>query len=400
MTLGSDSFAGAKRTPLWTAIDGYVPAPAAPLPDHAAKAEKKVEDEAQQAIDAKASLGSQKAPAMGLAASAVKSAKEADPVALTADTLKLTSETVAKATPAANSLNAGGNIIDGLNKAAQGDAFGAASAAAAATEKIAPTLAKSGVGAIASAVILGTGDNKLGEQAKALGTSAKKVIAPDVTATQRTKAALDLTVNLQNTAGLARTLGNAAVTVGRYGVNLAAKVPSFAPAANGVKSAAGVFAATTTGKVLAKLNKWIPLLNVAGVAISAKTAIDVFRAKTSSKTTKALSIASLATAGLALWAGFALPGVAFLGIVAGSIGLDLGLAGARKRDAASGDMDAQAKRWATHPGEAARDLGALIRETGPKIVRTGRDLLAAVRKRLPGGDHATTPDPHRALARG
>lgn len=378
MTLGADSFAAAKRTPLWTAVDGYMAAPAAPRPAHAAK----VEEEAQQAIDAKASLGSQKAPAMGLAASAVKSAKEADPVALTADSLKLTAETVAKATPAANSLNAGGNIIDGLNKAAQGDAFGAASAASAAAEKIAPTLAKSGVGAIASAVILGTGDNKLGEQAKALGTNAKKVIAPDATATQRTKAALDLTVNLQNTAGLARTLAVAGKNVASYGVNLAAKVPAFAPAANGVKTSAGVFAATTTGKVFAKLNKWIPLLNVAGVAISAKTAIDVFRAKASSTTTKALSIASLATAGLALWAGFALPGFAFLGVVAGSIGLDLALAGARKRDAASGDMDAQARRWAAHPGELAHDLAGLIRQAGPAIASKGRDLLAAVRARL------------------
>ncbi len=403
MTYGADNLAYSRRTPIWSAVDRYVPAAPATIAPAAGPGEpasaKTVEEDTQQAIDAKASLGSQKAPAMGLAASAVKSAKDADAVSLTADALKLTSETIAKATPAANSLNAGGNIIDGLNKAAQGDAFGAASAASAAAEKIAPALAKSGVGAIASAVILGTGDNKLGEQAKALGNSALKVIAPSSTKTQRAKAAFDFTINLQNLAGLARTLTNAAINVGRYGVNLAARAASLAPAAKGVKSAAGVFAATTLGRTLGFLNKWIPLLNVAGVAISAKTAVDVFRAEKSSATSKVLSIASLGTAGLALWAGFALPGVAFLGIVAGSIGLDLVLAGARKRDAAEGDMDAKSAHWATHPHKAAADLAGWIGQTVPMIASKARELVSKARERLFGGAPRPAPDPRRSLAR-
>lgn len=393
---GADSLASSRtgRAPLWTAVGAYAPAqvdPAAPA------SVKKVEEDTQKAIDAKASLGSQQAPAMGLAASAVKSAKQADAVALTADTLKLTSETIAKATPAANSLNAGGNIIDGLNKAAQGDAFGAASAASAAAEKIAPALAKSGVGALASAVILGTGDNKLGEQAKALGTSAQKVISPSSTKTQRARAAFDFTVTLQNLAGLARTLGNAAVNLGRYGVNLAAKVPAFAPAAGGVKSAAAVFATTTLGRALGFLNKWIPLLNVAGVAISAKTVLDVFRADKSSKTSKVLSIASLATAGVALWAGFAMPGFAFLGVVAGSIGLDLVLSVARKRDAAEGDMDARVGHWLTHPHVAAADLAGWIRQAVPTIGSKAVNLVTTTRERLFGSNPPPTPNPRRSL---
>ena len=395
--MGMDNLSFARRPTLVAALSSAVEETPAQPKVIAPPTEQKVEAQAQEAIDAKTSLGSQKAPAMGIANEALKSAKDADPVKLTADSLKLTAETVAKATPAANGLNAGGNIIDGLNKAAQGDAFGAASAASAAAEKIAPTLAKSGVGAIASAVILGTGDTKLGDQAKALGKSAQRVIAPNATPVQRTKAAMDLTVNLQNTAGLARTLALAAANVGRYGVRLAGKVPAFAPAADGVKAAAVTFTKTPFGRAMGVLNKWIPLLNVAGVAISAKTAVDVFRTAGASKTTKALSIASLATAGVALWAGFALPGMAFLGIIGGSIAMDLMLAGARKRDAAEGDMDAKTKHWATHPAVAARDLGQVIGEAIPAIGRKAVALGKQARDRVFGGDQPATPASRRAL---
>jgi hypothetical protein len=402
MSYGSDNLSFAPPRPLASVVGAYAPAtpeaadPAAPA-KIAPKSAEKVEEETSATVDAKAALGATQAPAMGAAASALKSAKDADADQLTADSLKLTSQTLAKATPSASSLNGASQIISGLNKAAQGDAFGAASAASAAAEKIAPALAKSGVGAIASAVIIGAGDQKLGEQAKALKQSVKKAVNPDATGVQRTKAALDVAIHAQNLANLGRTVGAAAVNVGRYGVKLAGKAPALAPAAESVKGAATVFQATRVGRAIGFLNKWIPLLNVAGVALSAKTAVDVFRTHGASKTSKALSIASLATAGAALWAGFALPGAAFLGVIAASIGLDVMLAGARKRDAGSADMDAQARRWATHPGELAGDLGAWIARTVPAIGRKAIALGGKARARLTGGEPAATLDPRRAL---
>ena len=359
--------------------------------------EAQVEREAETAISAKAVLGATQAPAMGLAAEAIRSAKKADAIQLTADTLKLTSETVAKATPAASSLNAGGQILSGLNKAAQGDAFGAASAASAAAEKIAPALAKSGVGAIASAVILGTGDAKLGEQARELGKSAKKVVSQQTSAPQRAKAALDVIINLQSLAVLGRSLAAAAVNVGRYGVRLVGKVGALAPVAESITGVAGTVARSPVGRAFGFLNKWIPLLNVAGVAFSAKTAVDVFRTAGASTTTRVLSVASLFTAGAALWAGFALPGLGFLGIVLGSIGLDLVLASARKRDAATGDMDAQTARWMSHPGEAGADLAAWLGEAVPAIGRKVVALGKQARERLFGGEPPASLNPRRSL---
>lgn len=299
----------------------------------AGQAKKKAESAAEQAVDAKIGLAAKAAPAIGTAASLIDSAKKQDNLQFAADALKLSAETVAKKTAAAPSLGAGSEIINGLNKAAQGDAFGAASAASAAAEKLAPALAKSGVGALASAVVLGTGENQLAKQAKAVQTSVKKVVDEDASKSQRVRAAFDLTVASQNLAGLVRTLGLAAVNVGRYGVKALGKAEALAPAAAKLTAEAGRVVASPVGRAFTFLNKWIPLLNVAGVAISAKTLVDVYRAPESSARTKGLTIASLVSAGAGLWAGFALGGLAFLGIVGASIGLDLLVARSRKQDA-------------------------------------------------------------------
>ena len=227
MSLSGDQFVAGHR-PLVSATSADVQAAAA------------VSAAAHETVDAKVGLASTQGAAVGSVASALKSVKQQDGVQLTADALKLSADTLAKNTSAAPHLAGASNVITGLNKAADGDAFGAASAAAAAANQLAPALGKSGVGAIASAVVLGTGDGEIKKQATVMRDSLAHVFGAHEGGAQRVKAVVDLTVALQNLLGLGRTLVLAGLNVGKYGLKLMTRSAKLAPAATKVESSAKV----------------------------------------------------------------------------------------------------------------------------------------------------------------
>jgi hypothetical protein len=137
----------------------------------------------------------------------------------------------------------------------------------------------------------------------------------------------------------------------------------------------GRLAVSPLGKTFGVLNKWIPLLNVAGVAISGKTAVDVFKKEGSSTTSKALSIASVGTAVAGLVAGVSLGFWPFLAVIGGSIFTDVALSHARARDAMHHDTDAQMRSQLDHPVKAT---GNLIAWVGSEIVNFGEAAVKTV----------------------
>jgi hypothetical protein len=311
-------------------------APTGPQPDwqgglDAVEASK---GQAQALVDAKVTHAVNTAPVFGAAASALNSASKDDHVQLAADALKLSAETIAKNSAAASSLEGSSQLLTGFNKALQGDAFGTATAVSIAAEKLAPTLSQSGVGALTNVVLLGLGDDKVRAQALDVERKAKQLVGPHASGDQRVKAALDLSVSLQGLANLLRTLSQSVVNVLSYGVRAMRRSPVLAPTASSLSMVAQEMAATPGGRLLAKLNRWLPLFNVAGVALSGKTAIDVFRTPHASGTSKALALASISTSLVAVFAAVNLGVVPFICLVATSIAIDLGLARARRQDAA------------------------------------------------------------------
>jgi hypothetical protein len=228
-------------------------------------------------------------------------------------------------------------------------------------------------------VLLGTGNAKLGDQAKALKATAAKALSPTATPTQRARAAFDFTVAGQQIANIGRAMGNAVWGLGTFAVQQASSIARLTPLAARLEQGATKVATSPLGRCLKVLNKWIPLLNVAGVALSGKQAVDVFRNPKSSKTTKALSITSILTAIGGLVAGFTLGGLPFVGVIAASVTADLALAAARKRDLTRGDMDRQVASWRAHPASAvaagARSVGSGIAAIGEGVIGTIRKLL-------------------------
>lgn len=327
------------------------------------------------------------------AASAIKGLKERDAVQVSGDVLKLTSEALKK-TPVANNLAAGGNLLTSVEKAAEGDVFYAASAASTALEKFSPALSNSAAGAVANAIVLGASSEKIDAQQQTIVKSAQVLARAKAAPGQKTKAALDLGTAASGLANFYRTAINAGVKLGQYGLRLGARVGAIAPAAMAVEAKGAAFMATRLGRGLGLLNKWVPLLNVAGVALSAKTAVDVFRDDRSSKTSKVLSLASVGTAAGALVAGITMGALPFFGIVAGSVVADLALAKARKADAEGADTDAMSREWARHPVQSLGQLFGWGRREVPVMAKqTAEDMVGRVKRLgLPAKPTPVAPD--------
>jgi hypothetical protein len=337
--------------------------------DAAAAHAAPIDKQASDAISAKAALASTAQPAAGLAVSITTAVQQQNAVQTSADVLRLSGEALSKtsATPAISKLGASGNILTSLDKAAQGDTYSAAAAAQTAVAKMSSGLAESPVGAVADAVLLGTGNQKFAKTANQVKVSVVKALNPNASPIQRIKAAFDCTVSAQGLANVGRAMGNAIVGLARFGLQRASNVEKLAPMAGKLGRGAAKVAGSPLGRPIIWLNKWIPLLNVAGVALSAKEALDVFRNRQSSRTTKGLAVASILTAVAGLVAGMTLGGWAFLAIIGASVAADVALAAARKRDHATGDMDMQTRVWLHNPLRAASDLAALIRRGVPKL---------------------------------
>jgi hypothetical protein len=254
-------------------------------------------------------------------------------VQLAADALKLGAETIAKHTAAAPSLNGSSQVLTGINKALQGDAFGSATAMSLAAEKLAPSLSTSGIGAVTSVVMLGLCDDKVRAQAEDVKRKAKDLVGPHASGAQRAKAALDLGVSVQGLANVLRTLSQSLVNLLAFAVRAMGRSTVLAPTASSLSMVAREMAATPGGRLLAGLNRWMPIVNIAGVALSGKTAIEVVRTPNASPLSKALSVASIATSLVAVFAAVNFGAMAFVALLGTSIAIDLALGSSRRADA-------------------------------------------------------------------
>lgn len=361
-----------------------------------------IDKQASDTIAAKTDLAGAAAPVTGQVATTIADFHKQEPVKATADVLKLSGTALAKAsdatTAAAAKLGAGGQLLTTADALAKGDTYTAAAAAQSGLQKLSPALAASPVGAVTNVVLLGSANNKLGDQAKTLKATAQKALSPHASPTQRVKAAFDFTVASQQLATVGRAMGNAAWSLGNFAIQQAASIAKLAPLASRLETGAAKVATSPLGKTLKVLNKWIPLLNVAGVALSGKQAVDVFRNRKSSKTTKALSIASVATAAAGLVAGLTLGGWPFVGVIGASVAADLALAAARKRDVTTGDLDRQVAEWRRHPGEA---IAAGAHGTGLALKAVGNAVMGTIGKawdRITGRPKPGSADPKPAAA--
>lgn len=235
----------------------------------------------------------------------------------------------------ARGVNGAIKLVSGVQKANAGDQFHAAASLSSAMEKLTPVLSKSVVGATTSAVVLATANAELRESRQAIKENLEEFADESLDHTQRVNAGIDAAVSASVFANVARSVGKAAMVVGRYAGRVLKQVPAFAPAVVRAEAAAARIGATQIGRSLAFLNKWIPLLNVAWVALSVKTAIEVHKDPAASGMSKGLSLVALGMSTAVFGAGVALGPWAFAGITVGSIGADLALAYSRRKDQAA-----------------------------------------------------------------
>jgi hypothetical protein len=340
---------------------------------------------AKQTVDVVAAkVGASADPVMTSSASLIASVEKEDAVQASADALKLSAEALAKAksaSPVLNGVSSVASAITSANKAKQGEAYSAASAASAAIEKASPALANSTVGAIANVAVLATAQGQKQSQAAAVKESAQKVMSAG-TPKQRLKATFDLTAAVQGLVNLYRSVGNAAWKLGTFGLARAAKVASLAPAATKAQAGVAKLATSPVGKLAGFANKWLPFLNIAGVALSAKHAINVFQKGDASTTSKTLSVASVGMALGSLVAGFTLKGLAFVGVIAAGVATDVALAHALGADAKGLDTDARARHILTHPGQSAVGLIGWGKRAIPEFFGAIKNKLVAGGERV------------------
>lgn len=321
------------------------------------------------------------------------SVKADDPVQVGADVLRLTGEVLARNTGhAGSSVVAGANAITSVNKALQGDVYAATSAATTAIEKSA-TLSHTPLAAVANVALAGAAQGKVRETNDQLAVAARQALKPDAPRSTRTKAIFDVGLKIQQLALLYRTIGNGTFKGTQFVLNQAAKLKSLAPGVTKLQAHGAALAATRAGKTLVFLNKWIPLLNVAGLVMSGKTAIDVFKDPVASKTSKALAVGSVATAAISVYAGVFWGGWALFGLVAGSIAMDLALANARNLDKTTHDTDARLTSYAAHPGEGTRALGRYTQAVVPAIAQHFYDIGKKIADKLLRREIKAAPPP-------
>ena len=200
-------------------------------------------------------------------------------------------------------------------------------------EKLTPVLSKSPLGVTTSAVVLAYGDDQLIKHHQQVKEGFTKAADPKLKKSERTKAALDATLGVSQIANVARNMGKALGNVGRFAARTLGKVSPLAPIVGKAEGLVARAAGTRLGAGLAFLNKWIPLLNVVWVVMSAKTAIDVHKDPAASGASKTLSIAALGMSAAVLAAGLTMGPLGFIGVTAGSIVVDVALAYSRKQDA-------------------------------------------------------------------
>ena len=293
------------------------------------------------------------------------------PADIILDALKLRSEA-----NGASSLAPAFKMARLVNGAQEQDAYEAAYGASGVVDKLAPTLSRGIVGAGLNVLIVGTGAQQLTERHKAFVDGVDKTLRHEPWGFG---AVYNLTSLLQQVAVFWRTMGNSTYKAGMWTLKHAARLPALAAPVGRVSQGIAMAAATPVGRALGFLNKWIPLLNAAWVMLAIKTAWDVGHDAKSSTTAKAVAVAGVAASVAAVWAGIALGGMAFMGVTFGSIVCDLLLVEVRYRDKTSGDADALAKRWLSHPGEGLAAAGRWGRRVGGVIAQRAKTVIARLK---------------------
>lgn len=259
-----------------------------------------------------------------------KAAEEPTPAGRLVDAVRHRSEALAGTSQAARGINAGLKLATGAQRAGQGDAYGASSGLASALDKL--SLSNSAIGLAANAAVLTQGNAELREQHRALGKSYRELTDTEAEGTKRAKAALSLAGVTGQLAAVWRALLKSSAVLGRAGLAALSKVSAFKPVVEKANAAFAKLGLTKFGKAFGFLNKWVPLLNVTWLVMSAKTAFDVFKDPKSSVASKALAIGSVGLAGAVLVGGITLGGPAFFGLVGAGLATDLALAHFRGRD--------------------------------------------------------------------
>lgn len=286
----------------------------------------------KKALDAKWAHAAKGVAPLGGVKDLAEALHEGQGLKASSEALKLTAETLAKGSELSGTLGAGGEALGAYVALKEGDPYEAAKSAASAVSKLSPALGNSTVGAVASAIVLTTGDDKLTDAAKQVGQAAQRLVDPVGSGAQRVEAAVTLTTQAQSLGQVGRAMGNAAVAVFQWGTTRLGRLSWGQGVAKELSATAKVAAASPVGQGLAKLNKALPWLNLAGVALAGKNLWDVHHEAGSSLRSKALGWSSLGLSGVAVWAGFALSGWAFVGVVAASMACDLALGFSRQAD--------------------------------------------------------------------
>lgn len=305
----------------------------------------------EEAVSAKVAVAATAAPGLEEAVSVLKNGGD-DPVQLAADALQLGAETLASKTAAAAPLSGSSQLLSGLKKAADGDAAGATLAMAVAGEKL-TTRFSGGFGALAGVLALAVNKERLKEQLAETPEKLKAIVSPSAHSPSRVDSALDAGLHLRELALVGHSLVHAGIKVLKNGVRLLGRLSLFASTAKSLSSVGQGLASTPIGSAMSTVNRWLPALNVAGVFLSGKAVLDVFRDGRATGRTKALAVGSLVTSGLALWVGFSAAVIPLLAVVGVSIALDFALSASRKRDHAD-----NAKTGSNEPPLAGRTLTA------------------------------------------
>lgn len=284
-----------------------------------------------------------------------------------------------KATPqVAEGIAKGATVVSGAVAAASGDTFAAAATAKTVLEN-SPNLKKFAV--LADAVMIASGDKKLGETIQEVKKEAQKVVSPNSTAGDRWKSGLKLAQHVQGGVILSQQLTGAARGV----VGWMSKSSAFSGFASGIRNLAKGIVNSPLGTLFKKLGKLMPVLNLAALANSVRIAIDIWRDPRSSKTSKSLVVGSVAS-GVALFGASVITGVAAIVPAAAAFGLasELGLMATRKRDLEQGNTDRQMARYLTNPAEGVQALGKLAADIGKGITKDVSKVAQKLGAKLTG----------------
>lgn len=258
-------------------------------------------------------------------------------------------------------------VVAGVAAVANGDTFAAAAATKAVLEKAPPVLAPLAV--VADVVMLAKGDEKLKDKAAAAAKEVETLTSPVASPTKKAKSALDLATHAQGSITLGKELIAAATGIGHFASRSKALAPTVSALGRGVEW----LMKTPVGSIFRGLGKALPFLNVAALANSIWIGHDVFKAKESSNTTKALAVGSVvSSAGLFLATVSAAFAPLLLPMALGGLAVELSLFYSRRNDQKSGNTDKKVGYALSHPVEGAE----MAARAGVKAVDSALDWFA------------------------